>query len=94
MINVSIKDPRDNTHWMYKASVAWVRRHDNGAIVSCGLTVGETSSYLGKAYLSETTFDRMKKTEKKSLRAVTYDEWNHSGCQSQCILRGDSKCGW
>ncbi len=94
MIRVSIKDPRHDTYWFYDASVAWVRRHDNGVIVSCGLTVGEKSSYSGKAYLSETTFDRMKKTEKKNLRAVTLDEWNHSGCQSQCVLRGNPTCRW
>lgn len=23
-----------------------------------------------------------------------YDKWNHSGCQSGCIRRGDPKCVW
>jgi hypothetical protein len=25
---------------------------------------------------------------------MTKDEWNHSGCQSRCVMRGDNICQW
>jgi hypothetical protein len=71
----------------YRANVTpeWAQAHDNGRLISCGLTVGEdgfTARMLG--YL----------LRKRRAIEVTEQEWNHSGCQSSCILRGADKCSW
>jgi hypothetical protein len=92
-MKISIKDPRDDSHWEYSATQTWARRHDNGALVSCGLTVGEGPRSGGRAYLSARTFDAMKKA-RTGLRQTSRDEWNHSGCQSSCVLRGAATCRW
>ena len=57
-----------------------IAKYDNGALISCGWTVGDD--------LPLTVFQHMSKKE------VTQEDYNHSGCQSRCVLRGDSKCGW
>ena len=70
-------------HKYYRASVsqAWAIKHDNGALFSFGLTVGEDG-------LTEKHLARIDKVE------VSHDEWNHSGCQSGCVLRGAKECRW
>ncbi len=93
MHRITIKDPRDNKYYYYNASPRWYNKHDNGAMISCGLTVGEKSGYSGKEYLSAGTFDRMKKA-KTGLREISKETYDHSGCQSSCTLRGGKECRW
>ena len=94
---VTIHDPRTNSYWKYRCGQGWYNKHDNGAMVSCGLTVGGKSGYSGKEYLSAATFDRMKKMYKNAPSAlwrVDPEVGQHSGCQSSCVLRGDKQCRW
>lgn len=60
-------------------------RWNNGMLVSIGLIVGEfgfTASSLARLQRAG------------AAQEVTQDEWNHSGCQSSCIRRGNARCGW
>jgi hypothetical protein len=70
----------------YRAEVTpqWARTHDNGALISIGLTVGEDLSRLAFSHLRAA----------HRLTEVSALEFNHSGCQSSCTLRGDAKCSW
>ena len=77
---ITVKDPDNNTHWRVHASLSTVKRYDNYCLVSIGWTVGVD--------LPRRTFNRLSKTQ------LTEAEWGHSGCQSYCVLRGDSKCQW
>lgn len=68
----------------YRADVTpqWARYHDNGALISCGLIVPDS--------LSAEAFKRL------GSRAVevSRDDYNHSGCLSRCVRRGDNTCQW
>jgi hypothetical protein len=77
----------------YRARVtdAWWRRHDNGAMISCGLTVDEVNS-RGRKWLSSAGLERLRGQGR--LTEVTREQWNHSGCQSSCVLRGGKRCQW
>jgi len=66
--------------YLLDVSPVWIKRHDNGALISCGLAVGED--------LSKDAFRRVKKEE------ITFQRWTHLGCQSRCKLRGDGFCQW
>ena len=44
MINITLKDPETCTYYRIWVSIRWLKAHDNGAAISCGLTVGETVS--------------------------------------------------
>ena len=59
---------------------AQARKHDNGALISCGLTIPDD--------MSEKTFNRLKPV------LVDNTEYQHSGCQSKCKERGYSICQW
>ena len=77
---ITVRDPDNNTYWRVHASLSTVKRYDNYCLVSIGWTVGVD--------LARRTFNRLKKEQ------LTGEQWNHSGCQSYCVLRGDSKCQW
>lgn len=70
----------------YRASVssAWMKRHDNGTSVSCSLTVGG----------SLTEYDLQVLINRGETVEISEDEWNHSGCKSECIRRGGQECRW
>ncbi len=70
----------------YHATVSrvWLAKHDNGATVSCGLAVGTD--------LRQSQLDCLIRQGKA--KEVSKEKWNHSGCQSSCILRGDNECRW
>lgn len=70
----------------YRLTVSqrWAEQHDNGALVSCGLEVGKD--------LTERSLKAL--VQRGQAVEVTKDEWNHSGCQSSCVLRGAQKCSW
>jgi hypothetical protein len=65
-------------------TIGQARLHDNGALISCGLTVGHD--------LRPSTFKRWQSAD--LTREITYDEWNHGGCQSSCIKRRNASCRW
>jgi GH24 family phage-related lysozyme (muramidase) len=62
-----------------------VRYWDNGAMISCGLTVG-------KGRFKASSLKRLIKAGRAT--EIDYDTWNHSGCQSSCVMRGGTKCQW
>jgi hypothetical protein len=66
--------------WVFNASDAWVRRHDNGSLVSIGISVPDELSH--------------KQLKALGAKEVTWEKWKHSGCQSSCVLRGGTKCSW
>jgi hypothetical protein len=70
----------------YRAIVSpqWAARNDNGALVSCGLSVPES---LRPAQLRALI-------ARKQAQEITREDWNHSGCQSRCVRRGDPTCQW
>jgi hypothetical protein len=78
----------------YRANVThtWFMRHDNGAMVSCGLAVDEPSAWSGRVWISRSGLERLRKQGR--LTEVAEDIWKHSGCQSRCKLRGDDICQW
>lgn len=91
-MRVYIKQPESENpvtgktrYWVANVPPEWVKRHDNGAMISCGLTVGSGG-------LTKRQFNVMK--GKYPCKEVTQDEWNHSGCQSSCKRRGDKECRW
>ena len=78
---ISTKDPENDKYYLVGMTPGQAVRYDNGMLVSCGLTVGEGN-------FTRKVFARLPK------RPITKEAWNHSGCQSRCTLRGDTKCGW
>jgi len=70
----------------YKANLtqSQLERHNNFAMVSIGLTVPED--------LKAATLTRW--VNQGIAHEVGYEEWNHSGCQSSCKLRGANECRW
>lgn len=78
-------DDKDVFYYRAEVSQRWAVEHDNGAIFSCGLTVGEDGLELSSL---QALIRQGKAVE------VSYDEWNHSGCQSSCIRRGAKECRW
>lgn len=84
MITISIRDLTTQKYYRATVSLTFARRHDNGALISCGLTVPDD---LSKRSL-QALIARKQATE------ITYEQWNHSGCQSSCVLRGAKECRW
>jgi len=84
MATVYIKDPATDRYYRARVSQRWLERHDNGCLVSIGLTVDKD--------LTRKSLDRLRGAGR--LDEVTKDQWNHSGCQSSCTLRGAAACRW
>lgn len=70
---------RGNEKFKIRLTPSEVLKYDNGAMVSCGI-------------MAPDCIDEWVKTGKAIV--ISYDEWNHSGCQSRCIKRGDNLCQW
>lgn len=70
----------------FRATVTpeWYKRHNNFAMVSIGLEVHKDLTLMA--------FNRLKASGR--VEEVTREQWNHSGCQSACRLRGDATCRW
>jgi hypothetical protein len=92
MLRITIKHPKRGKYYRATVTPEWANRHDNGALISCGLTVDEPSAWSGKVWLSSRAFNTLEKTGR--VQEITHDQWNHSGCQSRCIMRGDAMCQW
>jgi hypothetical protein len=85
MMRITIR--HGNKYYMAVVSRKWVEKHDNGAVVSCGLSVGEPDSTVSEGSLA--ALIRMGKAKE-----ISQERYNHSGCQSGCVLRGDKECRW
>lgn len=88
ILAVTVKDPSPATgprYYVIEVSIAWARRHDNFALVSCGLTVGKDGFTAGMLRAALKRF---------RYREMTETEWQHSGCVSACVLRGAPACHW
>ena len=83
-MTIYARDNDSQLHYKLTVTPEWARKHDNGALVSCGLTIPDDLSVRSLAVLM-----RMGKAV-----IVPKAEWDHSGCQSRCIQRGDDKCQW
>lgn len=80
MLQITIKDREANKYYRVTMSKAKAAFYDNGALVSCGLIVPDE--------LPRRAFAQLPKTE------IDVTTWKHSGCQSRCTERGDSRCQW
>ncbi len=90
--SITIKHPVRGKFYRARPSMAWIKRHDNGALISCGLTVDEPSAYSGTVWLTDRAFKALE--SRGVVVEITEQQWKHSGCQSSCILRGNAKCSW
>lgn len=91
-MHVYIRDTQQSKYYRATVTRRWFTLHDNGAMVSCGLTVDEPSAYSGRVWLSRSGLERLRAQGR--LTEVSHDTWNHSGCQSSCVLRGHAVCRW
>jgi hypothetical protein len=91
-MTITIRDPKHSKSYRANVTPEWADRHDNGALISCGLTIDEPSPYSGTVWLTRRAFVALQRTG--ATTEITPEQANHSGCQSRCILRGDSLCQW
>jgi GH24 family phage-related lysozyme (muramidase) len=82
-MKIAVKDK--GVYYLADLTRRQVARYDNGALISCGLTTGRDR-------ITSATVARMVKAG--DAKAISFEEWNHSGCQSSCIRRGQSTCSW
>lgn len=79
-IRIAVKDTETGKTYFCYPSAYQLKKYDNGALISCGWSVPDE--------LPRRSFRRMEKQE------VSTEEWQHSGCLSQCTRRGDKTCRW
>lgn len=78
--------PDHNHCYRITVTIAWIKRFDNGHLISIGAICGEDGI---------PTVDKIRASKGVlSLERTTYAEWQHSGCQSSCKARGDAECRW
>ena len=65
-------------------SLRFLREHDNGHLVSIGLSIGED--------IPESTVKRW--VSRGFAKPTSYQDAIHGGCQSSCVKRGDDCCRW
>lgn len=95
MITISIRDTANGRFYRAHVSLRWANRHDNGALISCGLTIDAVSAWDQKTvYLTRRAFETLRKRNPGLVQEVSQEAWNHSGCQSSCKLRGAAECRW
>lgn len=75
---------KDGKHYRLHVTTRWAIEHDNFMLQSAGLTIPRD--------LSERALNGLIKRQQAF--EVTADEYNHSGCKSRCVKRGDDKCQW
>jgi hypothetical protein len=83
-MTIYLRQDKTAKHYKLNLTRNQVRRYDNGAMISCGLS--------SPADVSTRTLNLWIKAG----IAVEVDQqtWNHSGCQSSCTTRGDASCRW
>lgn len=84
-MTVTIADHDRQLYGRLQAPIAWIKRHDNGCLVSIGLIVGTRG-------FTRNMFDNARRRYK--WQPLTREQWQHSGCLSFCKLRGHDRCGW
>jgi hypothetical protein len=87
VLSITIRDqspPGPTRFFRALVSPQWIQRHNNGAVLSCGLEVGRD--------LSLRSLEGLRRAGR--LTAICEEEWKHSGCLSLCIRRGDTGCRW
>lgn len=89
---ITIHDRKNRKAYRAYVTREWALRHDNGALISCGLTIDEPSAWSGKVWLKRRAFNDLRKTGR--VTEISVEQANHSGCQSRCKLRGDNICQW
>lgn len=94
MLSITIKDPIGPKYYRARVSYQWANRHDNGALISCGLTINEPSAWSGKVWLTRRAFNSLRARCINQVTEITEPEYQHSGCQSSCTRRGDAICRW
>ena len=85
MLTITIRDREKQKYYRARVTPQWAQRHNNGALISCGLTVGEYG-------FTERTLKGL--IQRGQAVEIDHTTWNHSGCQSACVTRGDVKCQW
>lgn len=83
-MKLHLHTPDFENAWTVKLSHRQVARLDNGHLVSIGLILGED--------VQPATLKQWIKSGIATPEDATVAK--HSGCQSRCILRGDSLCQW
>jgi hypothetical protein len=83
VLTIAIRD--GERYYRARVSREWAQRHDNGALVSIGLTVGHD--------LTRASFARLFRLPDPP-QEISRDQWNHDGCLSACIRRGAPACRW
>lgn len=93
VLTVAIKDTGDSTlgrhlsepkYYAAALTTNQLVKHDNGCLVSIGLVVPLDLRY--------STLARW--INQGIAKEITFDEWNHMGCQSSCKRRGGTECRW
>jgi hypothetical protein len=84
MLTISVRD--GESFYVVKVTPKWADKYDNGAVISCGLTV--------PVDISRQAFERYRKRYPDRVVNVSRDEYQHSGCQSSCIRQGARECRW
>ena len=72
-------------YWSMCVTPAWAEKHDNGVLISIGLTVGR-DGFTPKMWKAAQRRFHPKR--------MSLDAYQHSGCQSSCIRRGQTICRW
>ncbi len=85
MLRLTIADPDSGKYYKMAVSPAWAEKHDNGRLISCGLTIGQDGFTRRMFQLAQYRFSHLE---------ITREQYNHSGCQSSCVLRGQAICRW
>jgi hypothetical protein len=86
---VTIHDEDTKKHYLATVSRQWAIKNDNGALISCGLTINE---WTGHCDITRNQLEWLRTHNR--LKEITAGEANHSGCQSRCVMRGDAICQW
>jgi hypothetical protein len=83
-MRVTLFTPDFKTAWICSLNARQIGRVDNGHLISIGLVLGTD--------IQPSTLKRWIKAKiaKPTDAAIA----KHSGCQSRCVLRGDTKCQW
>jgi len=84
MIPITVK-ASETEFYEATLSIPTFRKYDNGAMISCGLTVGRDG-------FKRSTLDTWIKRGIATL--IDRDQYLHSGCLSNCVNRGGKVCQW
>jgi len=81
---IAARNEETKEYYYLELSEGQVKKYDNFALVSCGLSI--------PSEISQLAVDRM--IAKGRATKINHDTWNHSGCLSRCVNQGGDKCQW